>query len=327
MIGAIALATLLGAADVPRPVALREAGHGCGTATLSADAEAEAEALTRRLRDAEEKSATAPAEAIPLLRESLAEASTQAILVAQHDGARQAQRYARLALVRSLLATGDRDGATAEMDALLATAGAEPLPARLFGPSVVELHGARAQALADRERGELVVECSAACLAIADDTLLGCANAQGPLRVQLPAGTWRVTVAEVSDASHRKIETIDLGVGGPATVRLEAVRKDVDPPADDVPRRRLPRWAGILGMAVGAGAMITGGVLVGVDGRCPDLKTDPNGPNPCDRRLNTDVPGIVMLVGGGALFTGFTIPFAIGEARLAKQRRARARIR
>jgi hypothetical protein len=73
-------------------------------------------------------------------------------------------------------------------------------------------------------------------------------------------------------------------------------------------------------MSIGAAAMITGGVLVGVDGKCPDLTTDPRGPDACARRLNTDVPGIVLLAGGGAMLGGFAIAFGIGEHR-AKRRR------
>src|SRR5205085_1167550 len=147
------------------------------------------------------------------------------------------QRYARLALVRSLLATDDRSAATTAMDEMIALAGHDALPAKLYGPGVVELHAERTRALAEAEHGELVVECDTECAAIAGDTLVGC------------------------------------------------------------------------------------------DGKCPDLSTDPNGPGACGRRLNTDLPGIVLLATGGAVFTGFTIAFGIGEARVAKARPSARRAR
>lgn len=296
----------------------RTAADGC--AFQLADAErTRLEALTRELQDAEERSAKTPAEGATALREALEHANEDPVLLAKSDAARRAQRYARLALVRSLLATGDREAAAGLLDEMLAVAGDEPLPAKLFGPSVVELHAERSAAHAKRERAEIVVECDGDCVAIASDTLLGCAAAGRPLHLQLPTGAWRVTVADLVAPSHRTASDLELAPMQSATMRLGAP-PDRAAPESAPAKRKLPRWAGILGMSVGAAAMITGGVLLGVDGKCPDLKTDPMGPDACSRRLNTDVPGIAMLVTGTVVFTGFTIPFAIGEHRARKRR-------
>jgi hypothetical protein len=190
----------------------RAAADGCGF-TL-ADAERErAAAIAKELRDAEEQSAKAPSDGAVLLRDALEHASADAVLVAKSDAARQAQRYARLALVRSLLATGDREAATGLLDEMLAIAGEEPLPAKLFGPSVVELHAERAAALGKREMSEVVVECDVDCVALASDTLLGCAGASRPLHVRLPVGPWRVTVVASADASHKTASDLELVAG------------------------------------------------------------------------------------------------------------------
>jgi hypothetical protein len=316
VIAAFAIAAALGQAI--GSLHARDAADGCGFVLDDAERTRVA-ALTRELRDAEEQSAKRPSEGASALREALEHASADALLVAKSKPAREAQRYARLALVRSLLATGDREAAAGLLDEMLAIAGDEPLPAKLFGPSVLELHAERSAAFAKHERGEVVIECDGDCVAIASDTLLGCASAGQPLHVQLPSGPWRVTLASQAQPSHRTVAELELAPAEPVTMRLGPHR--VDPPRDQ-PRRRLPRWAGILGMSVGAAAIIAGGVLVGVDGKCPDLKTDPMGSGACGRRLNTDVPGIVLLATGGAVFTGFTIAFGIGEARQAKGARS-----
>jgi hypothetical protein len=320
VIAALPLAASLLFANASAPG--RDVADGC--AFVLDDAErTKVDALARELREAEEQSAKRPSEGASALRDALEHASADAILVAKSQSAREAQRYARLALARSLLASGDREAAAGLLDEMLAIAGDTPLPAKLFGPAVSELHAERAALSVERERGEVVIECEASCVAIASDTLLGCASASRPLHLQLPSGPWRITVAATDEPSHRAVSELELSAAAPARVRLGPPADRVDPPRDHGPRK-LPRWAGILGMSVGAAAMIVGGVLVGVDGKCPDLKTDPTGPDACGRRLNTDVPGIVMLATGGAVFTGFTIAFGIGEARQTKARRARA---
>jgi hypothetical protein len=100
----------------------------------------------------------------------------------------------------------------------------------------------------------------------------------------------------------------------------------VDPGPDaGVPKRRLPRWASIVGISVGAAAVVAGGVLIGVHGRCPD-GSDPVGPNACLDVLSTRGAGIGVLVGGAALLTGFSIALGIGETRDNKRRRTEAMV-
>ncbi|MBC8069766.1 MAG: hypothetical protein IAG13_15620, partial [Deltaproteobacteria bacterium] len=84
--------------------------------------------------------------------------------------------------------------------------------------------------------------------------------------------------------------------------------------------RKLPRWAGILGMAAGAAAIVAGGVLLAVDGECPDFSNN-TGEGACKRTLNTKTTGYVVIGAGAAFMVGFTIPFAIGESRQAKARK------
>ena len=66
-----------------------------------------------------------------------------------------------------------------------------------------------------------------------------------------------------------------------------------------------PRWGGwrwITGTFAIAG-LATGGVLLGLDGRCP---TEPPAGQPCNDVYATATPGFIAL-GGGVLFAGVSI--------------------
>jgi hypothetical protein len=288
-----------------------------------------ADAVASALRDAEAAATEDPEAGLAGLEAALAQAERSAELVARDGNATDARLYAQLALARSLLATDRRADAVKVIDRALATAGGRELPVKLFGPTLVSLHDERRAAVGKAPRGTLEVHCADACFVAIEATAIACGVAGAPERVELPVGSYHVLVLDRDQPERRKEQTVEITAGAVQAVTLDnAAAADTKPrgrrqavaPTADGPRRRLPRWAGILGMAAGAAAIVAGGVLVGVHGECPDF-TSNMGEGACKRTLNTRTTGYVVLGAGAAFMVGFTIPFAIGESREAKARK------
>jgi hypothetical protein len=295
--------------------------------------QARASAIADALRDAEAKATEDPEQGVDGLQAALAKADADSDIVARDSAASDARLYAQLALARSLLATERKKDAVAVIEAALATANGRELPAKLFGPSLVSLHDERSAALAKGPRGTLELRCKGACFAAIDATPVACGDAGASEHVELPAGHYRVVLIDHADPTRRTEQTIDLSSAATVTIELD------NPPANvtTTPRgrggrphdagvddggRKLPRWAGILGMAVGAAALVAGGVLVGVDGKCPDF-TNPNTAGACQDVLNTDGVGYALIGVGAGAAIGFAIAFGIGEKKQknAKQKK------
>jgi hypothetical protein len=77
----------------------------------------------------------------------------------------------------------------------------------------------------------------------------------------------------------------------------------------------------VLGLAAGTGAAAAGGVLVGVDHRCPDL-SDPR-QAPCLRILDTDASGFALVGVGGAVAITAAVILAVDEIRARRARKSR----
>jgi hypothetical protein len=319
-------------ASVPRPFAPRPL---LVAPPLSGDERAQLDELVEQLAAGEQKANEAPAEAIEPLQAALARVEELGPLVARSSKAHESRIYALLALARAHLVLDQRKEAAAAMDRAIRVARGDPIPAKLFGPSLVALHDDRVAAEQNHPGGKVVVSCTIACEVLLDERVAGSGTRVevmnvpfGPHRVHVQAADGSVddvlaeSIALSADASEA---TLDYAVQAPPPG--EDIGDDDPPPpvGDDVPKRRLPRWAGIVGISVGAAAMIAGGVLIGIDGRCPD-GSDPQGEAPCIDVLNTDGAGIGVLVGGAALLTGFSIALGIGEARDKKRRRASAMV-
>ncbi len=299
---------------------------------LDAEQQTRAAQLAKALRDAEAHATEDPEDGVAGLRSALAAAEKDADIVARDAAASDARLYAQLALARSLLATEQRAEAVKVIDAALATANGRELPAKLFGPSLVSLHDERSAALVKGKKGTLELRCKGPCFAAIDAAPVACGDAAAAERLQLPAGSYDVVLVDQADPSRRTEQRIDLTGAATITVALDnpaaaepgagprgRANRPRDTVADD--GRKLPRWAGILGMAVGASAIVTGGVLVAVDGKCTDL-SDPDDPPFCLDILRTKITGYAMLGIGGAALVGFAVALGIGEHRQAKARRA-----
>jgi hypothetical protein len=178
------------------------------------------------------------------------------------------------------------------------------------------------------------VTCSVQCRVILD----GRAAGQGTdvMVTGVPLGGHQLRIEPMSDDIDHHFQTdVLLSSGEPERtfdyqVPEAGAGTTADDPtrADDRPakRRRLPRWAGIVGIGAGAALTIAGAVLIAFDGKCPD-GSDPMGADPCLNVLNTDAVGIALTSIGAATLVGFSIALGIGEARQKKQASANLTIR
>ncbi|MBX7084286.1 MAG: hypothetical protein K1X88_34085 [Nannocystaceae bacterium] len=290
----------------------------CAAALDDAD-EARAQTVTKALRDAESAATEDPQGGAQTLLTALEQATEIAAIGARAPELQDARTYALLALARARVTLGDAAQAEAAIDLALATAGDRALPTTLFGPGVVTLHERRSATAAERASATLSVTCSR-CLVAIEGAANRCVEGDKATELRLPPGRWRVTLIDAVDPKHTRSEAIELDEIGRASLVLPPRTGGGSDGSDGAPRRKLPRWAGILGVSVGVGLAITGAVLLGLDGRCPD-GSDPRSMGACTDVLATGGLGIGLLAGGAAAAIGFAIPLAIGERR-AKRARA-----
>ena len=280
--------------------------------------------VVEALQTAEQKANEDPGSGIEPLRDALARYEALGRTIARDRKAHEARTYAFLALARAYQALGQNQEAEGAMDEVIRVARGDAIPAKTFGPRLVELYEARLAAPENRPAGHLVVTCAPAC-----DVLLNTRHAGSGARVELinvPIGSHRVEVFASDGSTEESLEQrIDLEDGETFALEwkideetIKIVDPDIKGPADTGPRRRLPRWAGIVGMATGAAAMIAGGVLLGFHGRCPD-GSDPSAADACINVLNTRAPGIALLAVGGAAFAGFGVALIVGETKARKR--------
>jgi hypothetical protein len=293
--------------------------------------------LVDALQVAEQKANEDPASGIAPLRSALDRVEDLGLAVARDPSAHEARLYGLLALARAHLSLGHDDEANATMDEAIRVARGEPLRAKAFGPRVVELYEQRLGAPENLPEGQLVIDCTPACDVVLNATMAGSGR-----RVELsnvPLGTHSLQVQAAASAHDEVLDqSIELTAEAPsfslefAPGKIDSTTSsDTDPgggpirdatPADGR-RRLLPRWAGIVGVATGAVAMIAGGVLLGFHGRCPD-GSDPAAADACLNVLDTRAPGIALLAIGGAAFTGFGVALIVGETRDRRRRSAGA---
>jgi len=128
----------------------------------------------------------------------------------------------------------------------------------------------------------------------------------------------RTTVRLDSPNTIAKIEyqIADIPVSGPLPER--ELRAPATPAVDESAIRLhyIQRWLEISGMVVGAGLVVTGGVLLGLDGQCVPGTSRPDG---CRRYAN--VPGgVTAATIGSALVVTSTVMLAVHEVKFGKYR-------
>ncbi|MCH9684510.1 MAG: hypothetical protein K0V04_23950 [Deltaproteobacteria bacterium] len=267
---------------------------------------------------AEAQATEQPQTAGPALHQALRDFTDLAPLVADDPQAQTARAYAMLATARTALVLGEAQRAADALDEALGVARGSSLPVESFGPSLEALHAQREAVFATRQPGRLQVRCNLPCVVYVDERPFV------PLEGPLPPGPHRVWI-EAEDPGHAVARhVVDIRAGRTEALdytleREPAVTDEIAAAPPAAPKRLLPRWASILGLAVGTGVAVTGGVLVAVDHRCPDL-TDPRD-NRCIRILNTDAGGWTLVGLGTATAIVGAVILAIDETRARRHQR------
>ncbi len=297
--------------DQARPSsAVRSRGAGPWTA----HERSQRDAVVRALIDAEAAATESPLDADAALAAALDDFADIAPLVATDAEAQAARTYAQLAYARTELVRDDPSSAEQRMDQALSEARGAALPADGFGPDLEALHQRRHAALARRQPGRIAIECAQPCVAWVDERPFD------PEGGPLPPGVHRVWVEARAAGQPVVRQQLRLAAGHTVVVRYQVVAPKTrgptgpsDPPEPATRRRILPRWASVLGLSVGVTAAGTGGVLVGVDHRCPGL-ADPR-TTPCLRILDTDAGGWTLVGLGTATAVASAIILALDETR------------
>jgi hypothetical protein len=98
-------------------------------------------------------------------------------------------------------------------------------------------------------------------------------------------------------------------------------------PVDDQPKEvkvwPVPRWASITGVSVGAGMVIAGAVLLGIDGKCPGGYDPVTEVDQCPSVYNTNVGGGVLVGVGAVVMVGMGTVLTITEIQRSKQGKQR----
>lgn len=263
-------------------------------------------------------------EDIETLRRVLAEVRSHPLEIADSPAAHESRLRALLLLARRQLEAGQVDGATEAIDEAVRIARGEPLP-RGFGDPVDALVLRRIAAPENAPRGTVSVQCGAPCRVILDERDAG--SGAAVITRGVPLGPHRLHVEALAgdglddhafvlspEQSTHEISLFSAATRQPAAAAQPAApASPVRESTDLVPDRKLPRWAGIVGIAASSAVLLTGAVLLGFDGRCLDGRAASTG---CADLLETGIAGGAFVGVGVAGVVGFSIAFGIAESRL-----------
>ncbi|MFV8754403.1 hypothetical protein ACNOYE_27975 [Nannocystaceae bacterium ST9] len=261
------------------------------------------------------------------LAESLDQLARFAPTLSADPHGREVRLLALLNLARALLLTGHDAGAGLMMDEAIRLVRGGELPVARFGPTLSSFHTDRREALAKRGSGQLHVECRQPCRVYLDELELTLdeSGESGPLLL----GSYRVWIeGSEPEAAAPERHLVELDVDG----EIETLAFPIAPvevadeaPPPPAPRRRLlPRWAEIGGLALGVGLIATGGVLLGVDGRCPKGRDPVDDAALCPKLYESSAGGFTALGLGAALGLSGGVLLTIDEVRVGKARAAQA---
>ena len=285
----------------------------------------EATSLVAEMRAAIESAEKNPDSGRAELRAALARFDEEPSVVATSNDAHAARIDGLLALAKAELAVGREADAIAALDKAIRIARGEPLPVAKHGQRLIKLHDLRVGAPELRPNGSLHVTCSVQCRVILDGRTAG--HGTDVMITGVPLGGHQLRVEPMAaEIDHHFQTDVMLSNGEPERTYDYRVPEAGTPakstvdraPADATAKpRKLPRWAGILGIGVGAAVTIAGAVLIAMDGKCPD-GSNPRSADPCPDILNTDAVGIALTSVGAATLVGFSVALGVGEARQKK---------
>lgn len=339
------------------PVGETEAGNASPTASLSS--------LLLDLGKAQALADEDPGAGVPRLRRSIDALREVPESLSADPAARLARVEALLVLARAQLNLGDTNAATASASEALREALGDEVDAMHLGPSLASLVAEAREALGPR--AQLRVECHRACALTVNEAPVPLASGdRGEATLSLWPGTYRIRVQSRTEtgALGSTVESHDfelssegsdfrwghnldphagadarldapLGVGEAAT----AAPSSGNATGPSRPHRAnargrtggarlLPRWAELTGMAVGAGAIVAGAVLLVKDGRCSDGGS-PTGPAACDDLYKTAPAGYALVGVGGLVLASGTVLLSVDEVRVRRsgERSARVQLR
>ncbi|KIG15248.1 hypothetical protein DB30_05792 [Enhygromyxa salina] len=266
-----------------------------------------------------------PESSLPMLEAALEQLVGFGPQIAADPKGREALDLSQLNLARALLLADNEDRAARVMDAVLLTARDRKLPIKRFGPTLVAFHDARRKLLDERGAGSIQIQCRLACRIVIDEQP---ATANSGL---LYLGPHRVWVEAADGSAPAERHEIELGEDGVSEVLYYPEIADddeceivapppvaVEPPPPP-PKRILPRWAEISVAVIGVGAVAAGGVLLGLDGKCPGGQDPVADASECPDLYEGTVSGIAAVGIGSALIVLGGVTLAVDEVRVGKQ--------
>lgn len=272
-----------------------------------------------------------PIKAITELEQALAAMTQYPVELLGDSTAADKLARARVALVWAYLAEGDTDAAAKVMDDAIRSAAGRELPVGGLGPDVRNFSDQRRLLLQETSTARIEVDCDG-CAVLVNE--VAAANPSGPLLL----GDYRVWTIDPHGKLEPMFTQVEL-VTADQTIKL-VFRPPVDEPARPEPsttldpqpktvpesKPQVPRWAKVLSMTVGAGLVVTGSVLMSLDGKCKngDLATSVNFGSSCPKVWTNKGPGYALIGVGGGLLMGATVWLAVAEDRVTRSRRASA---
>jgi len=246
-------------------------------------------------------------------------------------------------LARLELATGDEDAASATLDALIVLDIARRAPVHGYGPALTELYEGRYIAAQRAGMASLELECGASsgCAFVLDGYRAelgktGVHVGEHELWVSTAVGPdgereWTRELFEVAPETDALVYRAPEGwteddatrSAPPPKIELAA---DASPPIDSSPppttHRLVPRRLAISGIVAGAGAVVAGALMLGLNDRCTTnlaSVTDDTDRTDCPQTYKSNIPVAATLVAaGGALLLPSSIILGLDEVRVRR---------
>lgn len=290
--------------------------------------------LTTRLEQEIEGVNEDPEVHAPTLRAVLDELEQHPGIVGRDPALAQMRIEGLLYLARAELVLEQPEQAADAVDEAIRVSGGTVPRIADFGPSLADLYNERQASPELRQIGAITVTCTGGpCRVFLDGRVLGTGASVSASGVPLGPHMLRIEPQQrTGDADPVRQERITISDAEPKqefTFEVPSAQQPIvgtEPKSNDPGSgRKLPRWAGILGMTLSGVAMAGGIFAIAIDGRCPDL-TDatPTSGDACRDVHKSMVTGIVLASAGAASLTGFGIAFGVGQAkdkRHAQQRK------
>ncbi len=237
---------------------------------------------------------------------------------------------AHVILIRLYLAEGDTQAAEQAMDELIRTARDQVPPVRSYGLEVTNLHSQRQQVLQAAGTATLRIECEVECEVVINERSTSSEE-------RLLLGPYRIWVRAKNGTASWEQHTVELTEpDAVVTLTYEDPNPIEAPPPPPPPRepekkqRMLPRGAEIAGVAVGAGLLVAGAVLLAFDGRCSATKQHPDSNSTletCGDIYEMTAGGAALLGVGGGLLVVSGVLLGVDEVRVGRARGHQAIVR